>query len=125
MRVKKSFPSAEIVSIDHDRLMAALKKIAAAIVKANPAVQDIRLFGSLTRNDWTPDSDIDLVIIVKTSDISFLKRRDAFADSFLDLPMDVDIKVYTLGEIEGMRTDGNEFIESVMEESVSLLETPF
>ena len=124
MRVKKSWSSAEIVSIDHDRLMAALKKIAAAIAKANTAVQDIRLFGSLTRDDWTPDSDIDLIIIVATTDIPFLKRRDAFADAFLSMPMDVDIKVYTSGEIKQMRTDDNEFIETVLEESVSLLEAP-
>lgn len=122
MRVKKSFPSAEIVSVDLDQLMAALKKIAAAIAEANAAVQDIRLFGSLTRDDWTPDSDMDLLIVVETTDIPFLERRDAFADAFLSLPMDVDIKVYTSGEIERMRADGNEFIETVLKESVSLLE---
>lgn len=53
-------------------------------------------FGSYARNDWGPGSDLDLIVVVDDSPLPFGKR--SLGTSILDLPVGVDLLVYTLGE---------------------------
>ena len=120
MLVKRSYPSVEITSIDRDALMTRLRRIASGIADDAPDVVEIRLYGSLARDEATPDSDIDLLIIKSADPAPFLQRQDRYIDRFAGLPLDIDIKVYTRSEIDGMQADENPFITEALAHSVVL-----
>ena len=120
MLVKRSYPSAEITSIDRDALMARLRRIASGIADDDPDVIEVRLHGSLALNEATPDGDIDLLIIKTADPAPFLQRQDRYIDRFANLSLDIDIKVYTRSEIDGMQADENPFITDALAHSVVL-----
>ena len=120
MLVKQSYPSVEITSIDRDALISRLRRIASGIADDDPDVIEIRLHGSLVRGEATPDSDIDLLIIKSADPAPFLQRQDRYIDRFSDLSLDIDIKVYTRSEIDGMQADENPFIAEALAHSVVL-----
>lgn len=113
---QRSSNSAQIESIDLDRIMQDLKGCAAAIGSEHSEVEACILYGSLIRGDYLPESDIDLLILVETARETFLKRTDAFRDFFLSLPMDVDLKVFTQEEVEDMIQQGNEYLLEALRE---------
>lgn len=114
---KKSLNTAEIISIDRPGVMKKLKTIVTGLKQSDSNIRDIRVYGSFVRGDYTPDSDIDILIILDDSGVPFLKRRDAYIDFFLDLPLDIDLKVYTRDEIQKMQNEGNLFIEEALRTS--------
>lgn len=76
--------------------------------------EKIILFGSCARGDSDPYSDIDLVIIKRT-DKRFVERL-VEAGSYLNLPISLDIFVYTPEEFQAMAEAENPFIERVQRE---------
>lgn len=115
---EQGFP--EIISIDRTGLLRKLRAISARLVRDDPNVLQIILHGSVAKGNYTPESDIDIMIVVREAARSFLLRRDAFALSFLDLPLEADIKVYTRDEVEKMRQSRNPFIEDVLKLGIRL-----
>ena len=120
MLQKRSSGSVEVTSIDKPALLNELEKIAEKIALTDPKVQTVLLHGSLIQGRYTPESDLDILIIVTESQNPFLTRRDEFLDLFLALPMDVDIKVYTEQEIQEMQRSGNAFLKGVLSNSRTL-----
>ncbi len=114
MQQKRSSGSALIESIDKDKILEDLQAQAANIGKTRSDVFACILYGSLLKGDYTPESDIDILIIVHTASEPFLKRADAFRDFFLHLPMDVDLKVYTKQEAQSMLEQGNAYLEEAL-----------
>ncbi len=110
---RRSSNSVEVTSIDRERLLPELESIAARIGANDPTVCEVRLYGSLLSGDFTPHSDLDLLIIVFDSELGFLQRSDAYREHFLPIPLDTDIKVYTLREISKMKDQGNPFIREI------------
>ncbi|MGC8943613.1 MAG: nucleotidyltransferase domain-containing protein, partial [Caldisericia bacterium] len=75
---------------------------------------DIILFGSLAKGDYTGFSDVDIVIILKNSELNFIKRIQKYLKYFyLDIP--VDLFVYTLPEFKKMRKENNYFIKEIID----------
>ena len=70
--------------------------------------EKIILFGSYARGEWDRYSDIDLVIIKRT-DKRFVQRL-VEAGSYLNLPISVDLFVYSPEEFQAMAEEGNPFI---------------
>jgi predicted nucleotidyltransferase len=112
---KKSYGSVEVVSLDREQLLAELIKIARRMKEIDPGIVAVRLFGSLARGDYTPESDVDIVVFHQGTSLPFLKRADGYRDLFLPLPLDVDIKVYTRKEAAAMREQNSAFIREVLE----------
>jgi len=81
-------------------VLRRLRTWAAEIVHIRPEVVRIGCFGSYARNDWGVGSDLDLIIIVESSDQPFLRRSLAWDTT--DLPVPADVLVYTLAEWEEM-----------------------
>jgi predicted nucleotidyltransferase len=117
---KTSYGSAEVVSLDKEKLLDELRSIASRLMIMDKKIEEVLLFGSIVRGDYTPDSDIDILIIQRDISQPFLKRADRFRDNFIHLPLDTDIKVYTRAEIEEMRKAENPFIEEALRTSVIL-----
>lgn len=116
MRQKKSLGSVSIEWIDQSQLIAQLQVCAQNIGMTYSQVEVCILYGSLLRDDYSPDSDIDFLIVLQNSALPFLLRCDAFQDFFSQLPFDVDLKVYTRKEIQSMLEDNNPLIVQVFKE---------
>ncbi len=78
------------------------------------------LFGSMARGDADEYSDIDLIVVKKTSQ-RFVQRM-LEAGSFVPRDLSVDILVYTPEEFQAMIDEGNPFIERALEEGKVLYE---
>ncbi len=76
--------------------------------------EKIIMFGSCARGDYHEGSDLDLIIIKDTQD-DFLKRLDEVLDCCTG-EIGVEPFVYTESEIKRMRLQGNDFIETALEE---------
>ena len=119
MLQERSLGSVKILSVDIDRLRTSLKEATALIKEKDPAVDQVLLFGSFARGDYTPSSDIDLIIVVKQAEQPFLARRDSYIDYF-KVPFDLNVLVYTVKEIEQMKARQNDFLATVLKEAVAL-----
>ncbi len=117
---QKSFGSVRLIWIDRDELLASLRSTAARIRLERPEVKEVRLFGSLARNDQSGESDADLLIVV---------RGAAQADPldcirqyyrFFSLPVSVDLLVYDQEQLDLEVQSGNAFLGKILSESVLL-----
>ena len=116
----KSFDSVKISFVNHDQLIDALEQISRRIKKDNQSVQRIFLFGSFRKGNYTPGSDVDILITLTDTSIRFLERRDQFIDYFESIPLDVNLTVYTEEEITKMIEKNNFFIRNVMSDAREL-----
>lgn len=98
-----------ILSVDKNSLRESLQKIAIRIKGEHPEVNEIILFGSFSKKNFTPYSDIDLAIIVDKTDKKFIERSDDYIDYFTEIPFDTNLIVYTSEEIDQMIKSGNSF----------------
>ncbi len=118
---EESSGSVKILSIDYEQLIDTLRNVAESISKDNNNLSKLILFGSFCRKDYTPESDVDILIILQNSQKHFLQRKDDFISYFSAVPLDVNILVYTEAEVETMLNEENHFITEVLNEGMSLL----
>ena len=97
--------------LNRELLEAQLSEIRRRL--AGMGVRKAILFGSLARDEVTPFSDLDLIIVQET-DARFLDRLEPFYAG-LDLRVDADILVYTPEELIELQT-WNPFIQQAMRE---------
>jgi len=99
-----------------------INEIATQIVKAvNP--QKIILFGSYARGHETDESDLDLLIIIKNTDLPPYKRSRIirkYLRGITDVPR--DIVVYTQKEIEEWASVKFSFISNILTYGKTLYE---
>jgi predicted nucleotidyltransferase len=96
----------------------------------NDAVQALKaydperiiVFGSYARGDMDEYSDLDL-LLVKQTEKRFVERL-VEAAGYLDLPIAVDLFVYTPEEFQAMTEDENPFIARVRKEGRVIYEKP-
>jgi predicted nucleotidyltransferase len=116
----KSSGSVTIKSVQYNALLAILGTVSQKIKNTYPAVNKIVLFGSFAKGNYTPESDVDIVIVVKQINEPFLQRSDSFLDLFTEIPFDINLMVYTEEEIDKMFADGNSFIKNILAEAMEL-----
>jgi len=97
--------------LNRELLEAQLSEIRRRL--AGMGVRKAILFGSLARDEVTPFSDLDLIIVQET-DARFLDRLEPFYAG-LDLRVGADILVYTPEELAELQT-WNPFIQQAMRE---------
>jgi predicted nucleotidyltransferase len=96
------------------KVIQALKHWVENLVKTQADIVRIGYFGSFARGDWGVGSDLDLVIIVDRTDRPFEMRPGRF--DTLELPVPVDILVYTLEEWQMNKT--KKFFQTLENEAV-------
>ena len=72
-----------------------------------PRREDLRrlgYFGSYARGDWGVGSDLDVVIVLERSDEPFERRGAAW--DLTELPVPVDLLVYTVEEWDRLSREG-------------------
>lgn len=110
--------SLEIRWVDREELLKSLKEKVSELKEKRPDVLKVVLFGSFAKGNYTPESDIDFLVVVRKSNKPFLKRRDDFSPFFENLPFDVNPVVYTEDEIANM--DRDDFLKEVFEKAIEL-----
>lgn len=97
-------------------LPLAVKRIAETL---HP--EKIILFGSYAYGNPTPDSDVDLLVVMETR-ASSADRSWAVSRLLIPRPFPVDILVRTPQEIQHERLNGNFFIEEIVSKGKLLYE---
>ncbi len=112
----KSSSSVEVIYLDNAAAVAALREAAGKLVDADDNVVRVCLFGSLADGSATPDSDADILIVVREAEGRFFDRGDEYKGYFnpAGLRIGTEIFVYTEAELERMNSTGNPFIKEVL-----------
>ncbi len=83
--------------------------------------EKIVLFGSYARGVATPDSDVDLLVVMET-DAPPVERYLTVSRLLRPRPFPVDILVKTPGEIRQAVAEGDFFIREILEQGLVLYE---
>ena len=92
-----------------------LRRWTEGVVRERKDVLRIGCFGSYARGDWGVGSDLDLVVVVKSSEKPFHRRATEWDST--GLPVPVDLLVYTEEEW-GSLTAQRGFFQTLMREAV-------
>ena len=76
--------------------------------------EKIILFGSYAYGTPTPQSDVDLLVVMETQERSMIKRGSPVMTLIVPRPFDVDIIVHTPTEIDQLLTQKNFFIRDAV-----------
>ncbi len=114
----KSSDSVKIRYLDKTAIMKAITHLVGDLSQKYPKIEEIRLFGSLARDEAVPGSDVDILIVLTDSDLPFNDRIDKYMPS--SFPVGIDVLPYTEPEIETMLDQGNHFLKSAMKDSIIL-----
>lgn len=82
-------------------------------------LQRVIVFGSYARGDYDQYSDLDIIIVCDTQ-LPFVERFREFHQLF-ELPMAIELLVYTPQEFEKMVKRENPFITPVLEYGIDIL----
>jgi hypothetical protein len=105
---------------DRDTVHEAARRWATDTVARRPDILRIGYFGSYADGRWGVGSDLDLVIVVESSDLPPHDRPSGFPASALPVPY--DILVYTQEEWECRIGQDDRFARTLREETVWLVE---
>ncbi len=86
---------------DAHTVLSAVSQWAVQIAQSNPAILKVGCFGSYARGDWGVGSDVDILILLKESDLRFESRALQWDANHLPVP--ADVIVYTLEEWEDLQ----------------------
>ncbi len=112
---------APIVPIGCDRRVSETLPAAVERIIRELQPEKIILFGSYAYGTPTPDSDVDLLVIMET-DAPSKERAWAVSRLLIPRPFPVDILVRTPQEIERALAQGDFFIREIMERGKVLYE---
>lgn len=80
-----------------------------------PELERLGYFGSYSRGDWGPGSDLDIVAVVKESGLPFERRATDW--DLLRLPVPTDLLVYTSAEWGVLLARGDRFARTLARET--------
>ncbi len=98
-----------------------VERFLSAIAPFMGEVVDVYLFGSRCRDDWRPDSDYDLLIVVRKKDRELIGRLyDAVLDILLESGRLISLKIFTVSEFNRLTSIPTPFMQQVMKEGIKL-----
>jgi predicted nucleotidyltransferase len=103
---------------DRNAVWQAVRAHARALAARFPEIGAILVFGSLVKGTAVPGSDVDLLIILSTSDRSFRDRIRRYLPG--PFPCGVDVFPYTRAEIARMTREGNALDASALAEGQTI-----
>jgi predicted nucleotidyltransferase len=103
-------------SLNDDLVQGIVRRI---VDTAQP--EKVVLFGSRARGDARADSDFD-VLVIKHSDEPRYRRSIPLYVALADLPVEVDVMVYTPEEVEEWKGVPQAFITTAVREGTTIYE---
>lgn len=80
-------------------------------------IEYIYLLGSRARNDWKPDSDYDILVVVDKRDGEIVdKLYDEVIEILLNTGALVSLKIFPLSEFNRLKSLKTPFIENVLKD---------
>lgn len=77
-------------------------------------IEDMYLFGSRCRDNWRPDSDYDILIVLRKKDRMVVDRLyDAVMDVLLSTGRLISLKIFTVSEFNRLKSIPTPFIQNV------------
>ncbi len=110
----RSLDSSVLKWPDAKTVDAALRRWTEKAVQNRQDILRIGYFGSYARGDWGVGSDLDVIIILESSELPFERRSIEW--NVTELPVPVDVMVYTKKEWQSLRK--GRFYQTVMQEAV-------
>jgi len=84
-------------------------------------IEEIYLFGSRCRDDWRPDSDYDILIVLEKKDRVIIDRLyDAVIDILLSTTKLVSLKIFTSSEFNRLKSIPTPFMSNVTTKGIKL-----
>lgn len=84
-------------------------------------IREIYLFGSRCRDDWRPDSDYDILIVLEKKDQEIIsKLYDAVTEVLLDTGRVISLKIFTASEFNRLKSIPTPFMEHIIKEGIRL-----
>lgn len=114
----RSLNSSVIKWPDEQTVRQAAREWAEDRVRKRPDIVRIAYFGSYARGDWGVGSDLDLLVVIEASGLPFHQR--ALEWDVLDLPVPVDLLVYTAAEWQALKEENSAFYRKLTSEAVYL-----
>ena len=111
----RSLSSSVIKWPDLESVDRAVRDWASQVAHEHPEVMRIGYIGSYARGDLGVGSDLDLIIILKSSNQPFWRR--ALELPLPDLPVPADILVYTVDEWQSLGEENTRFFKTVQREA--------
>lgn len=97
---RQSSSTVVIRSIDSRQVREAVDEYAGRLLAFRPEVEEIVVFGSFSKDTYAPGSDLDVFLILKSSDKSFRDRIPEYLPGAF--PVGVDLFPYTRDEVARM-----------------------
>jgi len=84
-------------------------------------IEEIYLFGSRCRDDWRPDSDYDILIVLEKKDRVIIDGLyDAVIDILLSTTKLVSLKIFTSSEFNRLKSIPTPFMSNVTTKGIKL-----
>ena len=103
---------------DEQTVRRAAEQWAASVGAAEKTVLHIGYFGSYATGNWGVGSDLDIVVILESSEKPFGRRGTRFSTS--QIPVPCDVLIYTRNEWEQLLRERRRFSRTILSEAVWL-----
>lgn len=117
---RRSYGSVTTTSLCREEVVAALARIAARVAGERPEFRELWLIGSVARGDHTGTSDVDVLVVVDSpTEENPVDRIRSYLPLF-DLPVAVDVLVWTTHERDERLAAGDRLALLVAGEGVRI-----
>jgi len=98
-----------------------VKKFLEGITPVSDKVKFMYLYGSRSREDWKPDSDYDILIVLEKKDRAVISSLyDAVIDILISTGKLISLKIFTEAEYNRLRSIHTPFMSNVLKEGISI-----
>jgi len=98
-----------------------IKQFIENISGLNEFIKEMYLFGSRCRNDWKPDSDYDILIVLDKKDRMIIdKLYDVVIDILINTGRLISLKIFTLDEYNHLKSMHTPFISNILNEGIGI-----
>jgi predicted nucleotidyltransferase len=104
--------------VEQDPVMGSFLKM---IRNLRGQILDLYLFGSRARDDWRPDSDFDVLVIVRHREQSLVDNLyDAVGEVLLETGSLISLKILTQDQYDRLAAIPTPFLQNVKAEGVRI-----
>ena len=107
-----------MLTMDQDLIADIVRRV---VDTARP--EKIILFGSRARGDARPDSDFDVLVIKESKEPRYCRSVPLYV-ALADLPVEVEVMVYTPQEVEEWSQVPQAFVTTAVREGTTIYERP-